>query len=164
MAGDAILRGLLECRHLMTLLTGDNGMQTNEGKGSQIMIKQDLIAPVARVMAALTLRSLLPFVIIISKMAGHTGDLQLFPLVRWFVACVTCQLPMLIHKRKLCLIMVINGLLPPLHRMATVTFAAEHAPMLVIQFMTALAAYRQLLFRHRFAVTPHAGHLLMPSL
>jgi len=164
MAGDAILRSLLEGRHLMTFLTGDNGMQTDEGKGSQIMIKLDLTAPVARVMASFTLLSLFPFVIIIGKMAGHTGNLQLFPSIRGLMAYITCQLPMLIHKRKLCLIMVINGLLPVLRRMAAVTFDAEHAPMLVIQFMTAFATYRQLLFRHRFGVTPHAGHLLMLSL
>ena len=87
----AAFRFFEHCRQV-TGLTRCHGMQADQGKGCEIMVKHDVFLPAGFLMALCTIRTLISLVGIIALMATKTFDLECY-VVHWpFVARLTIEI------------------------------------------------------------------------
>ncbi len=128
----------------MAILAWHNRMETNQRKLREIVIKNDLLAPIGLVVATFTALSKLPIMGVIRLVTGHTGHWQFISEEIAFVAAVAFNLFMSAFKREQGRLGVVEAYgLPLFWRMTGLAFLAIPAAMDILNLVAINASVRQ---------------------
>lgn len=100
-------------RSQMALFTLDGGMHANQGEAGEIVIEKDFFVPAFFVMAVFALLALLALVDIVLSMAGYAVGFHFLLVYFTLVAKGTGQVLVFAAKRKIGLLVVVEGVLSP---------------------------------------------------